>query len=78
MSHALNTYVFGAPDAPLKKLTLSLQGNEIKQSGTLNKGVGVPFEMTGSMSATEDGRIWKRGIFCANLTLRLTQVFRTC
>jgi hypothetical protein len=52
MSHAMNTYVFSAPDAPLKNLTLSIQGNQIKQTGTLNKGVGIPFEMTGTMSAT--------------------------
>jgi len=57
MSHAMNTYVFSAPDAPLKNLTLSIQGNQIKQAGTLNKGVGIPFEMTGAMSATADGRI---------------------
>ena len=57
MSHAMNTYVFAAPDAPLKNLTVSIQGNQIKQAGTLNKGVGIPFEMTGTMSATADGRI---------------------
>jgi len=57
MSHALNTYVFEAPDAPLKNLTVSIQGNQIKQTGTLNKGIGIPFEMTGTMSATADGRI---------------------
>jgi hypothetical protein len=57
MSHALNTYVFGAPDAPLKNLTLSIQGNQIKQTGTLNKGIGISFEMTGAMSATADGKI---------------------
>jgi hypothetical protein len=57
MSHALNTYVFGAPDAPLKNLTLTIQGNQIRQSGTLNKGAGLPFEMTGDISATTDGRI---------------------
>ena len=57
MSYALNTYVFGAPDAPLKNLTLSIQGNQIKQAGTLNKGIGIPFELTGTMSATADGRI---------------------
>jgi hypothetical protein len=57
MSHIMNTYVFNAPDAPLKNLTLSIQGNEIKQTGTLNKGIGIPFEMTGTMSATADGRI---------------------
>ena len=29
MSHAMNTYVFGEPDAPLKNLTLSAEGSEI-------------------------------------------------
>jgi hypothetical protein len=57
MSHVLNTYVFGAPDAPLKNLTLSIQGKQIKQTGTLNKGIGIPFEMIGTMSATANGRI---------------------
>jgi len=57
MNHAMNTYVFDARDAPLKNLTLSIKGNQIKQTGTLNKGVGIPFEMTGTMSATADGRI---------------------
>jgi hypothetical protein len=57
MSHALNTYVFNAPDAPLKNLTLTIEGNQIKQTGKLNKGPGLPFEMTGAMSATADGRI---------------------
>ena len=57
MSHALNTYVFNAPDAPLKDLTLSIEGNQIKQTGKLNKGPGLPFEMMGTMSATADGKI---------------------
>jgi hypothetical protein len=57
MSHALNAYVFSAPDAPLKNLALTIDGDRIKQTGTLNKGVGVPFEMTGAISATADGRI---------------------
>ena len=57
MGHAMNTYVFGARDAPLKNLTLSIQGNQIKQAGTLNKRIGLPFELTGTMSATADGRI---------------------
>ena len=57
MSHAMNTYVFGASDAPLKDLKLSAHGSEIRQTGTLKKGVGIPFEMTGTMSATPDGKI---------------------
>lgn len=57
MTHAMNTYVFNEPDAPLKNLTLTAEGTEIKQTGTLKKGPGVPFEMVGTMSATPDGKI---------------------
>ena len=47
MTYAMNTYVFGEPDAPLKNLQLSREGGEIKQTGTLKKGIGIPFEMVG-------------------------------
>jgi hypothetical protein len=57
MTHAMNTYVFNEPDAPLKNLTLSAEGSEIKQTGTIKKGVGIPFEMVGTMSATPEGKI---------------------
>jgi hypothetical protein len=57
MTYAMNTYVFGEPDAPLKNLRLSREGSEIKQTGTLKKGIGIPFEMVGAMSATPDGKI---------------------
>lgn len=62
LSHALNTYVFGAPDAPLKNLTFSVQGNQIKEAGTLNKGIRIPFEITGALSATADGRLRLRPV----------------
>jgi hypothetical protein len=57
MTYAMNTYVFGDRDAPLKNLQLSREGSEIKQSGTLKKGIGIPFEMVGAMSPTPDGKI---------------------
>ena len=57
MTHAMNTYVFGEPDAPLKNLQLSSEGSQIRQKGTLKKGVGIPFEMVGTISATPDGKI---------------------
>jgi hypothetical protein len=43
MTHAMNTYVFGEPDAPLKNLRLSAEGSQIRQEGTLKKGPGVHF-----------------------------------
>ena len=57
MTHAMNTYVFGEPDAPLKNLQLSSEGSQIRQKGTLRKGIGIPFEMVGTISATPDGKI---------------------
>jgi len=57
MTHAMNTYVFGEPDAPLKNLLLSSEGTRIRQKGTLKKGIGIPFEMVGTVSPTQDGKI---------------------
>jgi hypothetical protein len=57
MTHAMNTYVFGDPDAPLKNLRLSSEGSQIRQEGTLKKGIGIPFEMLATVSATADGKI---------------------
>jgi hypothetical protein len=57
MSHMMNAYVFGDPDAPLRNLQISIEGGRIKQKGTLKKGVEIPFEMVGDMSATPDGKI---------------------
>jgi hypothetical protein len=57
MTHALNTYVFSEPDAPLKNLQLTAEGSQIRQKGTLQKGPGLPFEMLGTVSATPDGKI---------------------
>ena len=57
MTHMMNAYVFGEPDAPLKNLEISIEGGQIKQKGTLKKGVEVPFEMVGDISATPEGRI---------------------
>jgi|WetSurMetagenome_2_1015567.scaffolds.fasta_scaffold54917_3 hypothetical protein len=57
MSYALNKYAFGEPDAPLKNLKLSAEGSQIRQEGTLKKGIGIPFEIVGTIRATPDGKI---------------------
>lgn len=57
LSNDLNDYVFVKPDAPLKKLSVMAQGERLGLKGVLaNKG-NVPFEMTGTVSATPDGQI---------------------
>jgi hypothetical protein len=57
LTNLLNNYVFAAEDSPLKKLVVSIDGNELVQSGTLKKGVPIPFSMRASVAATQDGRL---------------------
>lgn len=52
----LNTYVFGDAKAPLKDLKVGLSGDRVTLSGKLDKGVWLPFEIEGDISATADGR----------------------
>ena len=39
----LNRYVFNYDGTPLKDLTVSIEDGELKQHGTLHKGVDLPF-----------------------------------
>jgi len=57
LTNLLNNYVFAAPDAPLRKLKIEIEGNELKQSGVLVKGVPIPFHLRASISASPDGKI---------------------
>jgi hypothetical protein len=57
LTNLMNNYVFAAPDAPLRKLKIEIEGNELKQSGVLVKGVSVPFHLRASISASPDGKI---------------------
>ncbi len=53
----LNGYTFAYPGAPLRGLTVEARGGKLWQKGTLHKGVDVPFEMEGELSARPDGRL---------------------
>lgn len=58
LSLLLNKYVFADPKSPISKVTVDIDGRQIKQKGTLHKGgVGLPFEMDGSVAATPDGNV---------------------
>jgi hypothetical protein len=57
LTHLLNTYVFGGEDSPLKNIRVSIEHGKLKQKGTLNKGVDVPFEFVGRLEATPEGKI---------------------
>jgi hypothetical protein len=56
LSNDLNDYVFVKPDAPLKKLTVTTQGNLLILKGLL-VGKGVPFETDGTVAVTPEGFI---------------------
>jgi hypothetical protein len=57
LTNVMNNFVFAAPDAPFKNLKIAIDGTQLVQSGTLRKGVGVPFSMRATLSATADGKI---------------------
>jgi hypothetical protein len=45
------------PNAPLKNISLSGDGNQIKLSGTLHKVIPIPIVLTGTVSASPGNRI---------------------
>jgi hypothetical protein len=57
MSNTLNEYVFAKPDAPLKNLSLAIQGDEVMLKGVLASKGGIHFETDGTMSVTPNGKI---------------------
>jgi len=57
LSALLNTYVFAYAGAPLKNISVSVKGDRLIQKATLHKGVDLPVEMEGTVSATADGNI---------------------
>jgi hypothetical protein len=57
LSLLMNRYVFNFRGSPLKRLTISTSGNQIVQKGILHKVLDMPFEITATLSVTDDGKI---------------------
>jgi hypothetical protein len=55
----MNTYVFAKANSPLKDLTVTIEGSNVRVKGKLrSKGRGdVPFDTLGSLSPTKDGKV---------------------
>jgi hypothetical protein len=53
----LNTRVFNYKGAPIRDVAVTIEDGRLKQKGTLQKGVGVPFTIVADITATSDGRI---------------------
>ncbi len=57
LTNLMNTYVFAGPDAPISNIRIGVDGSEMTQSGTLKKGVPIPFSLRAALSVTADGKI---------------------
>ena len=53
----MNTYVFAKSSSPLKDLTVTIEGSNVRVKGKLHSKGDVPFETLGSLSPTKDGKI---------------------
>jgi hypothetical protein len=53
----LNRYVFGYEGSPLRDLVVTTQGGQIVQTGVMHKVIDIPFTMTATLAATDDGQI---------------------
>ena len=57
LANALNQYAFAAPNAPLKAIKLSVEGDKLRIRGRLHSDADLPFESEGSLAVTPDGEI---------------------
>jgi hypothetical protein len=57
LTNLMNNVLFAGPSAPIKNMTVEIEGSELKQTGTLKKGVSVPFTMRASVDVTSDGKL---------------------
>ena len=57
LSALLNDYTFNYDGSPLENLTVTVDKGELKQTGTLHKGIPLPFTIRAELSTTPDGRL---------------------
>ena len=72
LSHLLNHYVFAAPDAPIKEVTVTTVDNSVKVQGKLHAKGDLPFETEGTAVATPEGhiRIHTRKVTVAQVSVK--------
>jgi hypothetical protein len=68
----MNGYTFTYPGAPLQNIRITISGDRLKLEGNLRKGVGIPFQIEGALSATPDGlvRLHSTGIKSGHLPVK--------
>ena len=72
LARVLNQHVLAAPDAPLKDLAITAEGNTLKVKGRLHSKGDITFETDGTIVATPEGqiRIQARKIKAAHLPVK--------
>jgi len=57
LANVMNSYAFAKPDAPLKGLSITIEGNQLRVKGRLHSKGDIPFETLGTLSPTKDGKV---------------------
>ncbi len=57
LTNDLNDFVFAKPDAPIKKVAATIEGDQLTIKGLLASKGGIPFSSTGTLSLTPEGMI---------------------
>ena len=72
LSKLINERVFGYPNTPLKHIVLRASGDRIQQTGTMHKGIEVPFEIEGPIEPTPEGdlRLHADKIYSAHIPVK--------
>ena len=62
MTALLNNRTFNYDDAPITDINVSIEDGHLKQTGTLHKGIPVPFTIVADPAVTKQGRIRLRPV----------------
>jgi len=57
LSDMMNNYVFAYPQAPIKKISITAEGDRLKLKGIVHKVIDIHFEISGGASTTPEGKI---------------------
>ena len=57
LTSLMNNYVFADRNAPITRSRIAIENGQLKLTGTLRKGVGIPFAATASVGVSSDGWI---------------------
>jgi hypothetical protein len=57
LTDLMNNYVFAYPKAPLEKIGITIEENQIKMTATIHKVTDISVEIKGDLSATPEGKL---------------------